>query len=537
MTRFVRSPRRTVPLFIALTLTLFSLFTLLFSYTTPTSHPNFASNSELESEPIPVPHLDPLPPPGPLPPLRELLYFLRAHPDDPIDPTIEVSSQSSIGSTPEEHNRNAIIRLHECLEKGTCKEKQSSIVLVGSMEFIGSAFLSWMGGEAIWASSIIRALDHLGYTFLFSRRLDQTAIQYRVLGDYVKVVVVEPIKSFKCLESAECTRTDTTQNTDSEKSIWDKGGIPAWKLFSFHFWGDSKNPLGPGWTMSPEPSIELQEEYFRKLFQGGELDSIGYKRKRDATSSFLASIWPSKILVPKKQVIGPRGSDSNLGNTYIGYSIEEVCEKTPLIPREERQKQAYVFAKMSAFFFTEEFAWSNAIFQRARDELNVTLLAYTQSTPNVPEPPSALAHTSHLLPQTEFFSKVAHSKILIGIGNPPLSPSPYDALCLGVPFLNPILSWNKDNPGDKINWYTQQNGLKYVDAPYVYNVFRNDSDGFFHAIQSAMKNPIDRFIPDHMRKEAMWDRVERFVESDWRSRASRLLEKRVRSGEGKLFVI
>jgi hypothetical protein len=28
-------------------------------------------------------------------------------------------------------------------------------------------------------------------------------------------------------------------------------GIPIWKNFVFHFWGDNRWPLGPGWTLSP----------------------------------------------------------------------------------------------------------------------------------------------------------------------------------------------------------------------------------------------------------------------------------------------
>ena len=38
----------------------------------------------------------------------------------------------------------------------------------------------------------------------------------------------------------------------------------------------------------------------------------------------------------------------------------------------------------------------------------------------------------------EFSEAVAMSKAMIGVGNPWWSPSPYHALCMGVPFLNPV---------------------------------------------------------------------------------------------------
>ena len=38
----------------------------------------------------------------------------------------------------------------------------------------------------------------------------------------------------------------------------------------------------------------------------------------------------------------------------------------------------------------------------------------------------------------DFMMEVAKSKVMLGIGSPWWSPSPYYALCLGVPFINPV---------------------------------------------------------------------------------------------------
>lgn len=38
----------------------------------------------------------------------------------------------------------------------------------------------------------------------------------------------------------------------------------------------------------------------------------------------------------------------------------------------------------------------------------------------------------------DFYDQVRNSRMMIGMANPHWSPSPIDALCLGVPFLNPV---------------------------------------------------------------------------------------------------
>lgn len=37
------------------------------------------------------------------------------------------------------------------------------------------------------------------------------------------------------------------------------------------------------------------------------------------------------------------------------------------------------------------------------------------------------------LNKTEFYKHLAHSSVLVGVGQPRISPSPWDALCMGVP--------------------------------------------------------------------------------------------------------
>lgn len=77
------------------------------------------------------------------------------------------------------------------------------------------------------------------------------------------------------------------------------------------------------------------------------------------------------------------------------------------------------------------------------------------------------------LNKVQFYTQLAESFVLVGVGQPRISPSPWDALCQGVPvslwecvgrqtqltraqFINPILSWDENDPTDRKAWRLQQ---------------------------------------------------------------------------------
>lgn len=40
-----------------------------------------------------------------------------------------------------------------------------------------------------------------------------------------------------------------------------------------------------------------------------------------------------------------------------------------------------------------------------------------------------------------------------GIGLPLVSPTPYEALCMGIPFINPIINWLTWDIDNQSGWY------------------------------------------------------------------------------------
>lgn len=66
-----------------------------------------------------------------------------------------------------------------------------------------------------------------------------------------------------------------------------------------------------------------------------------------------------------------------------------------------------------------------------------------------------------------------------------------------------------------------------MDPPYVYNVHKDDYEGFAAAIQAALKTPIERTILERMRLEAIEERLKGMLEVDWKAKMEmeRLVEE------------
>lgn len=56
----------------------------------------------------------------------------------------------------------------------------------------------------------------------------------------------------------------------------------------------------------------------------------------------------------------------------------------------------------------------------------------------------------------------------------------------------------------------------------MYNVFANDIDGFVNAIRGAIENPIQPFVLEEMKIEAVERRLHAILQRDWEGEAKRL---------------
>lgn len=177
------------------------------------------------------------------------------------------------------------------------------------------------------------------------------------------------------------------------------------------------------------------------------------------------------------------------GNVYLGYTVERTCMRIPITPTTDRPQQVYLLAKNLAYFYSDkEYAWSNVTLDGA--PFTVALVAGLRDHLELGVP-VGITNLGRLN-QTEFYYHLGRSRVLLGIGLPFLSPSPYDALCMGVPFINPIMDWDRDFPANRTSWLSQHDALKLLDPPYVYNVFKGDGEGLWRAVKEAFEAPIER---------------------------------------------
>jgi hypothetical protein len=201
----------------------------------------------------------------------------------------------------------------------------------------------------------------MGYTYLYTAEATQTIQLYQMFPDFVKILFVDPDESFRCFH-------DTNNCLISEKN---PTGIPSWKIFSFLFWSMPGNPLGDKWTVSPE-----------------NYEGIGLGH-----------------------------------NTYLGYSIEESCQKHPFIPHFERENQAYILAKLMSFFTPErDAAWTRADFDAVTDATGITYIlgAYNDTLEGKWPTPQLPSHHVNLgkIDPAEFMYQLSRSQVLVGMGNP-----------------------------------------------------------------------------------------------------------------------
>ena len=312
------------------------------------------------------------------------------------------------------------------------------------------------------------------------------------------------------------------------------------------------------------------------------------------------------VLAPEDYAVIDSASDdvkkADDSNTYLGYSVEPSCT-SPFIPHALRPRgQAYILAKRLSYFTPglESTAWplsflsssslsspSSSTSPNNTEEIEVNFVAGALDDSTDPSmltrlAPHLKAANTHiptsvpenvrnfgLLDPGRFIEEVARSSVLVGVGNPVLlvcyllslilwrrrlmmlvalnfgrSPTPYEALCLGVPFINPILQvstsppslpyshslltfsfsplslarspspalslarlsisprarrsslrlqHDPSNPQDRTKWITQHQGLQHLDPPYVYHVFKDDREGFREALRGALGRPIGRY--------------------------------------------
>ncbi|KAF7323881.1 hypothetical protein MKEN_00609500 [Mycena kentingensis (nom. inval.)] len=361
--------------------------------------------------------------------------------------------------------------LRACFAADSCPENRKKIILSHSM-YWRNTLRGDVGGEEVWAMSVIDAARSLGYTLIQVDSFPELVRVYNYFPDLVKVIFMDDFEIFGCFRDQDaCLQTARNPN-----------GIPGYKMLAFYFWTWPRHPLGPRWIVSPENYNNMSQ-------------------------------W---------EMPSP--------NIYLGYSIERVCHAQPFIPHAERYSppQVWIFAKLMHYFFPgreRNVAWSKEVLDglAAATGIKYGIAAHHREDPGEEEKelerislPEEKYYTNHVwLDQKGFMKELANSRALMGVANPITSPSPWNALCLGVPYINVVTSWEQNNPDNRWTWRSQHALASLLDPPYVYNVRSGDLKGLIAAVNAALANPIDSYIPDAMTLPSIAARLAPLVDRDW----------------------
>ncbi|KAF8287379.1 hypothetical protein DL93DRAFT_2047031, partial [Clavulina sp. PMI_390] len=244
----------------------------------------------------------------------------------------------------------------------------------------------------------IESLILLNYTFLYAHEFDAVQDIYHLFSTSAPAIIMSDEHIFECWEDkVHCV-----------KSPQNPLGPPIWKILTFHFWPNAAHPLGHRWTLSPE-------DYAHH-----------------------------------------RAADEIDANTYLPYTVEFSCNSQPVLPPAERERgRIWALAKRLSYLSPHrERAWPASFFPAAATHLSQLGVHFTIGAEDDSEwarehdgvevqPMSefggdGVLENVGLLDRPDFMREIARSVALLGVGRPAISPTPYQALCLGVPFINPI---------------------------------------------------------------------------------------------------
>ena len=163
----------------------------------------------------------------------------------------------------------------------------------------------------------------------------------------------------------------------------------------------------------------------------------------------------SSLLVPNQLIKSPGnplGKDFTLSpfirndNFHLSLSIEPTCKRIPTLSESQKPKikHAYMLAKQMVYLNGTAFSWTIPGLAKIQDRLGIKILGGMKK--QLPELAELVKEFEQhdltnlgQLNKMEFYTQLAMSSVLIGVGQPRISPSPWDALCMGVPVsLSPI---------------------------------------------------------------------------------------------------
>ncbi|KAJ9103192.1 hypothetical protein QFC21_002615 [Naganishia friedmannii] len=354
-------------------------------------------------------------------------------------------------------------------------------------------------GETVWLRAMVETFQGQNYTMV---SLNWHAYHYLVkvynaLPDVVSFIYARDTLAISCLSDPRC-RSDFPPNTTAvtETPVEQRRTIPSWKLFTVDYWG-----ARPG-------------------DHGRSKHAYGLQWGEEMTFNPLGNEWTiSPFPYP--------------GHTHIPLTMEKSCLQLEVVSHGQRKNEVTVLGKLFEYFYRTSFVpqdiWLS--FENTTS-LSPIANAHALKTDSEDDTPPGLVNKGPVA-REDYYEQVANSKVFLGIGRPEISPSPYLALCLGVPVVLPYFGEKAVPDGwDLYHSAAVQHGpAASIRPPYVYSYHVDDNENMYAAVQAARDNPIERYIPDEMRDANVRSEILKLVTTDWHARSREIEAARETRGE------
>ncbi|PPQ66408.1 hypothetical protein CVT26_011277 [Gymnopilus dilepis] len=384
-------------------------------------------------------------------------------------------------------------------------------VVLTSWHWVPCAYGDCTTGEVQWIRPLVEIMKRHDIFYLFSPTLLLAGLKkdLNILGnDLVTHIWADDEHLVRCFNDKQCIQND--QNPD---------GIPPWKLFAFTFWGSkpydnrwgsrsdpwSLNPLGPEWNLMPEKQFFLGYYY-----QGCEsLEYVPHEARND------------RILILAKRTFDFPNSFHEVINQLAHW-----------------HSFARVYTGSNYFHMFPAFDPAT-FFADLKNHTQYELVSTADQEDGFPIPEGLTS--LGLLSMSDYDHLLANTKALIGIGKPIISPTPYASLCRGVPVILPYHSeydihghsgkcGPRPGPSEWCGFLEEahQHGpASAIGPPYVYTVdVKAPIEEILEVVDTALRTPIEPYVPPEMRPEAVEKRLLDYFAIDWEQYAYEKLRER-----------
>ncbi|KAJ9103197.1 hypothetical protein QFC21_002620 [Naganishia friedmannii] len=376
-------------------------------------------------------------------------------------------------------------------------------------------------GETVWLRTMVETFVEENYTFvnLNHHQYQNLVIVHNALPDIVTFIYARDTLALSCLSDPRC-RSDFPPNTTAvtEIPMGQRGTIPSWKLFTVDYWG-----ARPG-------------DHGRSNF------AYGIQPGEEMTFNPLGNEW----------TVAPFPYP---GHTYIPLTLEKSCLQLGVVPHHRRKGEVTVLGKLYQYFYPHRMGlvpqdvWPP--FQNATSLAPIANARALKETDVEQSTPPGLINKGPV-PSANYTQQVANSKVLLTIGRPEISPSPYLALQVSPCRAAEESRRIADTPLNAGVWAflsscrisvirlcqrvgiftTLQHGpAAAIGPPYVYSYHMGDNEDMYAAVRAARDNPIERYIPDDMRHAHVRSEIMKLITTDWGARSREIEAERVDRGE------